>query len=1064
MMPRSLLSMLYHRHKVTYLQATPSLVSRIGSEVLKNTLLGSMSQLKTLAFGGEKFPSISLLQKWRAPDNSTKFYNLYGTTEVSCWSTCYEVTDKDFRNLTVDVPFGQPLKDTRVTVLGDDGQEVCEGKGQLYLGGIKGRQCYLTGEETDKGPPVLRPTGDLVSINSKGEITFLHRLDDQVKRNGRRINLCEIEKILLKLDAVADCRAIFHQSKLMVFVVLQVTKTIDSPKLHLWIKESLPSQYWPDSVVMVTKFPVTRHGKLDKTALLQTVDAPRIRTGTVTAGSVAVVVETIWSGILLTRHHRPTVDSKFITSGGDSLLAVQFSEKVEATFNKRLPKLLDIILHDTYANILCYIEECVCGQSQKIPQKNSQTENVYLKSIVTGKFDTESVMKKIGTENLNVNDVDIVIEDFNERKKPFDVPIDSKGKSFNRKRKYYDNKAENQNLKNLGTKASFMIKTKTDHRSVNDHIILSVGRGNNGIMRANLKEDVEIEHESTSTSVFQTQDCNLDRRATDTFSRPGPSRRGMTLDICWKVNTGKCVDASPVIARDRTGGHTVYIGSHSYKFYAITMETGEVQWETTLGDRIESSACISTCGNYIIVGCYDGAVYVMECLTGEIWWKYKTGAEVKSSPVVDPQTSIVYVGSHDKHLYALDIKTRSCLFKTYLGGGSVFSSPTLSSSLNAVYVGTLSGAVSALDSSNGEIMWMYDCEKPLFSSPSVSSEGIYIGCVDGCLYHISTDGRLIWSFETAAPVFSSPVIHQQLHQKDLKCINKSFNQIIIFGSHDNYIYVLSYDGKLLWKRKLDSPIYSVPFCFDLVIDEQLSESELHFDDQSDILSKDKSAAVKVEVGVSSTLKADIQGTCMTKPNIDSFSHQSSAQQQCYNEVDTSQKDTHSDWKASDDDSCSGQRTTTLNHMGKDSPSDLKQSAMETSVNQTYSRVDENLSCDTTVQQQCVAAPEQLFSLFMHTDHAFCHGNRDKSTDDNIHSSKSRSPHHVMPLCVVATTTGSIHVVDRCVGEEVGVVRLPGEVFSSPVVCGRNIVVGCRDNYVYCLSITPGTCYKDIKNY
>lgn len=46
----------------------------------------------------------------------------------------------------------------------------------------------------------------------------------------------------------------------------------------------------------------------------------------------------------------------------------------------------------------------------------------------------------------------------------------------------------------------------------------------------------------------------------------------------------------------------VFIGSHSHKFTAVSMETGEVLWEKILGDRIESSACLSPCGRYVIVG------------------------------------------------------------------------------------------------------------------------------------------------------------------------------------------------------------------------------------------------------------------------------------------------------------------------------------------------------------------------------------------------------------------------------------------------------------------------------
>lgn len=51
-----------------------------------------------------------------------------------------------------------------------------------------------------------------------------------------------------------------------------------------------------------------------------------------------------------------------------------------------------------------------------------------------------------------------------------------------------------------------------------------------------------------------------------------------------------------------SGLHEVFIGSHSHHMFAVVAESGELLWKTRLGDRIESSASVSICGNYIIVG------------------------------------------------------------------------------------------------------------------------------------------------------------------------------------------------------------------------------------------------------------------------------------------------------------------------------------------------------------------------------------------------------------------------------------------------------------------------------
>ena len=76
------------------------------------------------------------------------------------------------------------------------------------------------------------------------------------------------------------------------------------------------------------------------------------------------------------------------------------------------------------------------------------------------------------------------------------------------------------------------------------------------------------------------------------------------LKQLWKYDTGKCVDASPLIAFDNFHKTTVYIGSHSHKFCAIDLTRGESKWEITLGDRIESSACLSRCQQFVIVGMF----------------------------------------------------------------------------------------------------------------------------------------------------------------------------------------------------------------------------------------------------------------------------------------------------------------------------------------------------------------------------------------------------------------------------------------------------------------------------
>ena len=56
------------------------------------------------------------------------------------------------------------------------------------------------------------------------------------------------------------------------------------------------------------------------------------------------------------------------------------------------------------------------------------------------------------------------------------------------------------------------------------------------------------------------------------------------------------------------------------------------------------------------------------------------------------------------------------------------------------------------------------------------------------------------------------------------------------------------------------------------------------------------------------------------------------------------------------------------------------------------------------------------------------------------------------FAVVCSTAGKINMVDEETGKLLCTVTVPGEVFSSPVVCGNKLVMGCRDNHVYCFEM------------
>ncbi|XP_012721863.2 beta-alanine-activating enzyme [Fundulus heteroclitus] len=283
-------------------------------------------------------------------------------------------------------------------------------------------------------------------------------------------------------------------------------------------------------------------------------------------------------------------------------------------------------------------------------------------------------------------------------------------------------------------------------------------------------------------------------------------RGGVCLGLSWSSDTGRCVDASPVILVRGVSGQraraTVFVGSHSHRIQALDLLSGSLLWERVLGDRMEASAAVSRCGALVVVGSYDGGVYFLCTESGETKWVFKTEDAVKSSPGVDPLTGLVVVGSHDGHVYALDPQVRRCVWKRHCGGGAVFSSPHLQPSHRRLYVASLGGRLLCLSLDGGDVLWSYCRDKPFFSSPNCFSGRIVIGSVDGSVCCLSDAGELLWQFLTEAPVFCSP----------------SFipgQQRLLCGSHDGRLYCLNCgDGSLVWSFQTSGKVYSTPCVFE----------------------------------------------------------------------------------------------------------------------------------------------------------------------------------------------------------------------------------------------------------
>lgn len=229
-------------------------------------------------FSGEVMP-MKHLREWMEKLPDATFINVYGPTEITCNCT-YHVIDRN-RDYEV-IPIGKNFPNERVMLLDDEGKEiVCPLQvGNICVSGTALALGYYYNEEktseafvenpTVKGyKELMYQTGDLGEYNDLGELVFKGRRDFQIKFQGHRIELEEIEKAMMAFEEVLRACVLFDEekSKLYGFYV----GDIDSKVLYAKMKEILPIYMVPTKLLKMEAFPMTKNGKTDRRALMESV-------------------------------------------------------------------------------------------------------------------------------------------------------------------------------------------------------------------------------------------------------------------------------------------------------------------------------------------------------------------------------------------------------------------------------------------------------------------------------------------------------------------------------------------------------------------------------------------------------------------------------------------------------------------------------------------------------------------------------------------------------------------------------------------------------------------------
>ncbi|PDZ70797.1 non-ribosomal peptide synthetase [Bacillus pseudomycoides] len=331
--PKELIEIL-QKENITWIKMTPTLYKMLKNYGLK---IKSLEALRLIIFGGEPI-DIKDIEDIICNKTEVEIINHYGPTECTIGCIAKKIDQFNIREFSQDISIGKPIHNTNIYIVNKNGQLQPNGFfGEIWVSGNGVAKGYinrpnLTKEKFVKPPftenEIMYRTGDIGRRLYNGEIELKGRKDNQVKVKGYRIEITEIEKHILMLSEIRDCKVIVKTNndginEMYAYIVLN-NEYLTINDLKESLMKCLPSYMIPSYFTSVEHIPITSNGKADIKKLSTLKGDPLITRDETIKPTTQLEQEivSLWSEILNMSHEIGLEDDFFII-GGDSLKAVK---------------------------------------------------------------------------------------------------------------------------------------------------------------------------------------------------------------------------------------------------------------------------------------------------------------------------------------------------------------------------------------------------------------------------------------------------------------------------------------------------------------------------------------------------------------------------------------------------------------------------------------------------------------------------------------------------------------------------------------------------------------------
>jgi amino acid adenylation domain-containing protein len=360
-----LLQML-QRYQITFWDSVPTTLDYLVKELENVNKEYRQTHLRLAFLSGDWIP-VDLPSRLQSFFPAVKTISLGGATEGTVWSNYFPVeqASPDWKS----IPYGKPIANNFFYILNEQLQPAPIGvTGELYIGGVGVARGYANDPEKTAASFVEDPfnqeaggrmyrTGDLGRMLPGMNMEFIGRKDTQVKINGFRVELGEIESILNQCPLVSGAVVLAKDDKdgkKRLFCYVIPNGAYKQEAIINYIKHKLPEYMVPALWMELKNFPLNSNGKIDRKALPEIEVAGHLSkyyTAPVTDDEISLT--NIWQQVM--KQDRIGIHDNFFELGGHSLMAMQIISRMEKQTGKKLP-LAIFFKHPTVASLLAAVE------------------------------------------------------------------------------------------------------------------------------------------------------------------------------------------------------------------------------------------------------------------------------------------------------------------------------------------------------------------------------------------------------------------------------------------------------------------------------------------------------------------------------------------------------------------------------------------------------------------------------------------------------------------------------------------------------------------------------------